>query len=218
MPKEPKSKRVIAFIDGQNLYYGAKDAFGYTYPNFDARALVHKLCEAQGWKLIETRFYTGVPSAADNPTWNTFWTRKLAAMGKRKDVWVFSRPLRYRSRTVAAKGGKGVTTVEVGEEKGIDVRIALDIIRYGRQKSYDVALIVSQDQDLSEAADEIRMIAQEQNRWIKAVSAFARSARRKNTRGINKTDWIEITKKIYDACIDKTDYRDAALLKPRKKR
>jgi uncharacterized LabA/DUF88 family protein len=41
--------------------------------------------------------------------------------------------------------------VLVGEEKGMDVRLAVDVVRMAREKLYDVALIFSQDQDLSEA-------------------------------------------------------------------
>lgn len=52
------------------------------------------------------------------------------------------------------------------------MRIALDIIRLAHRREYDVALVFSQDQDLSEAADEIRVIAQEQERWIKIASSF----------------------------------------------
>jgi mRNA interferase HigB len=29
MPAEPPVKRVVAFVDGQNLFYAAKKAFGY---------------------------------------------------------------------------------------------------------------------------------------------------------------------------------------------
>ncbi|MDE0394028.1 MAG: hypothetical protein OYK82_04530 [Gammaproteobacteria bacterium] len=43
-----------------------------------------------------------------------------------------------------------------GEEKGIDERIAL-----AHRNEYEVALVFSQDQDLSEAAEEIRAIARE---------------------------------------------------------
>ncbi len=38
-------------------------------------------------------------------------------------------------------------TLLTGEEKGIDVRIALDVIRMAHRQDYDVALIFSQGQD-----------------------------------------------------------------------
>jgi hypothetical protein len=70
-----------------------------------------------------------------------------------------------------------------------------------------VAVIFSQDQDLSEVAEEIRTIAQEQDRWIKIVSAFPFSPTSRNRRGIEKTDWIRIDRALYGACLDRRDYR-----------
>jgi hypothetical protein len=77
-------------------------------------------------------------------------------------------------------------------------------------RQYDVALIFSQDQDLSEVAEEIRVLAHEQNRWIKIVSAFPSSPASRNRRGINKTDWMKIDRATYDACIDHRNYRRRA--------
>ncbi len=81
---EPSIKRTVAFIDGQNLFYG---------------------------------------------------------------VHLFSRSLRYRNQTVRLPDGSQFAFL-VGQEKGVDIRFALDIVRLARQGAYDVALIFSQDQDL----------------------------------------------------------------------
>ncbi len=89
----------------------------------------------------------------------------------------------------------------------MDVRMALDIVRMAHRREYDVALILSQDQDLSEVAEEIRSIAREQGRWIKIASAFPASPSAPNRRGIDKTDWIRIDRATYDACLDRRDYR-----------
>ena len=126
-------------------------------------------------------------------------------MGRQK-VYVFSRPLRYRNQTVKLPGGQTHTFL-VGQEKGVDVRLALDIVSCAYQNRYDVALVFSQDQDLSEVADELRQISQKQNRWIKMASAFPTSPASPNRRGINTTDWIRIDRATYDACIDTRDYR-----------
>ena len=74
-------------------------------------------------------------------------------MGTR-GVVTFSRHLKYRNQTVPLPDGT-TTTVLVGQEKGVDVRLALDIVRLGREGAYDVAVLFSQDQDLSEVASEI---------------------------------------------------------------
>ncbi len=205
MSPEPADKRAVVFVDGQNLFHAAREAFGYTYPNYDVLALANELCAAKGWTVAGVRFYTGIPDATDNAFWNHFWTHKLAVMG-RQGVVVFSRSLRYRNRTVTLPDGTQHTFL-TGEEKGIDVRIALDVISLAHSRAYDVALVLSQDQDLSEVAEEIRTITREQHRWIKIASAYPQSPTSPNRRGINKTDWIPIDRAVYDRCLDRRDYR-----------
>ena len=205
MPPEPSLKRTVAFFDGQNLYHHAKAAFGYSYPNYSPLALASQVCRRHGFNLHEIRFYTGIPSATDDPFWNAFWSAKLLAMSRAK-IKTFSRPLRYRRKTITVSPGVEFSTT-LGEEKGIDVRIAIDVMRLVRTNALDVVLLFSQDQDFSEVADELRAVAREQNRWIKIASAFPWSQTASNTRGINKTDWIPIDRSLYDACIDPRDYR-----------
>lgn len=205
MPAEPGVKRAVAFVDGQNLFYAAKKAFGYRFPNYSPKALAERISASRGWTLSQTFFYTGIPDATDNPFWNHFWTAKLAVMGTR-GIRTFSRSLRYRNQTVHLPGG-GSTTILVGEEKGVDVRLALDVVRMARENHYDVALIFSQDQDLSEAADEVKAISAQQGRWIKVACAFPVSPTAENLRGINGTEWITIDRATYDACLDPNDYR-----------
>lgn len=205
MSAEPSVKRTVAFIDGQNLFHSVKSAFGYTYPNYDVKVLAQSICAVKGWQLDQVRFYTGVPDSADNTMWNGFWAAKLLAMS-RQGVWTFSRPLRYRNQTVKLPDGSTHAFL-AAEEKGVDVRIALDVIRLAHRRDYDVALVFSQDQDLSEVASEVRVISTEQARWIKIASAYPVSPAARNKRGINSTDWIQIDRAAYDACIDPRNYR-----------
>ena len=205
MSGEPKSKRVFAFVDGQNLFHAVRAAFGYTYPNYDVTALAERVCVREGWELAQVRFYTGIPDVGDDPKWHSFWTHKLAAMG-RQGVVVYSRSLRYRNRTVTLPDGTQHSFL-TGEEKGIDVRIALDVVALAHHREYDVVLVFSQDQDLSEVAEEIRAIARQQRRWIKIASAFPHSPAARNRRGINKTDWLRVDRELYDQCLDRRDYR-----------
>jgi uncharacterized LabA/DUF88 family protein len=202
---EPAIKRAVAFVDGQNLFHHSRNAFGYHFPNYDIRKLVDAIAAGEGWKLVGTYFYTGVPDAADDPMWNRFWTNKLAAMG-RQGITIFTRPLRYRNKSVKLPDGTTYTFLH-GEEKGIDVRIALDVIGRAVRNEYDVAIVFSQDQDLSEVADEIRIIARQQNRWIRMACAYPVSPTVSNKRGINGTQWIKIDRAAYDACLDPKDYR-----------
>ncbi|CAN5390816.1 hypothetical protein BH11ARM2_BH11ARM2_24020 [soil metagenome] len=119
-------------------------------------------------------------------------------------VYTFTRDIRYRTRTITVSDGSPFE-YEHGEEKGIDVRIAIDMIRLAAADEYDVALVFSQDQDLSEVANEVRRISQEQERWIKIACAYPAGS--SNPRGIKGTDWIKISKLDYDRCLDPRDYR-----------
>ena len=205
MPPEPTTKRTVAFVDGQNLFHRAKAVFGYTHPNYDVMALAKAVCAAKGFELVQVRFYTGVPDQSDNPLWHAFWTNKLAAM-RRTGIHVYSRSLRYHTERVPLPDGSTVPQ-RIGREKGIDVRIALDIVRLGYRGDYDVALLFSQDQDLSEVADEVRTLAAQQGRWLKIASAYPSSPSSTYNIGVDRTDWIPVDRETYDACIDPTDYR-----------
>ena len=118
-------------------------------------------------------------------------------MGRdKKLVQTFSRPLVYKDG--------------IGREKGIDVRLAIDAVRFAHENLYDVALIFSQDQDFSELAVEIKRIAETQGRWVTVVSVYPFSPECSNKRGIDKTDWLKIDKALYDQAIDSYDYRKQA--------
>lgn len=205
MPEQPSAPRAVAFVDGQNLFQAAKEAFGYTYPNYDAIRLADGVCRSRGWVLAQVRFYTGIPDKLDNPFWNHFWSAKLLSMS-RAGAYTYSRPLRYRTKVIRLPDGSQHSFV-AAEEKGIDVRIALDVVRLAHRNAYDVALLFSQDQDLNEVSREVRAMSGEQGRWIKMASAFPLSPASRNRRGVDLTDWIPIGQALYDACVDPNDYR-----------
>lgn len=209
MPAEPAIKRCHVFIDGQNLFKAAKEAFGYSYPNYDPPALAKAICAAKQWQPGAIHFYTGIPEQQDDPTWHHFWSSKLAVLGTR-GVSTYSRPLRYRNETITLPNGTE-TMALLRREKGIDVRLALDVVRQARIGAFDVALILSQDQDLSEVADEVRRISIDQNRWIKTACAFPSSPTSRDRRGINGTEWFRIERTLYDGCLDPNDYRSKTM-------
>lgn len=205
MAIEPQTKRVRVFVDGQNLFHAVRGAFGYRYPNYDIKTLVEVVCRAKGWSVVGIHFYTGRPNEQDNPFWSHFWKAKLGAMGH-QGIVVFSRPLRYRNTVVLLADGSEHTAL-VGQEKGVDIRIALDVVRAVHENDCDVVLLFSQDQDFREVADEVRAIAKQQDRWVKIASAFPQSPTYDNHRGIEKTDWLPFDRKTYNSCLDRKDYR-----------
>lgn len=210
---EPAIKNVMAFIDGQNLYQHAKAAFGHHHPNFDPIKLHHAVCAERGWRPTLTRFYTGVPDRTESPMWSGYWSNRVIAM-KRVGVCVTTRPIRYRKEQVRSATGEPLTNADgtpqvitTPQEKGIDVRLALDLVSLARKKQFDLALIFSQDQDLNEVVEEIEAIAKEQDRWIGVACAFPSGPRASYRRGIDKTDWFRMDEEFYNRCLDPKDYR-----------
>lgn len=210
---EPATKNAMAFIDGQNLYQHAKAAFGHHHPNFDPVKLHKAVCVKCGWRATLTRFYTGIPSPAESPMWSGYWSNRVLAM-KRAGVVVTTRHLRYRKEEVRNSLGElqldadGMPqTITTPQEKGIDVRLALDLVSLARKRQFDIALIFSQDQDLQEVVHEIEEIAREQNRWVRVACAFPYGPRASYKRGIDKTEWIRIDEDFYNGCLDPKDYR-----------
>ena len=202
---EPPVKYAMAFFDGQNLYRHAKDAFGHHHPNYDPVKLHAAVCAAHGWTPNLVRFYTGVPSRQISPMWAGYWSNRVIAL-KRAGVAVTTRPIRYHTEVV--KGADGIETpVTTPQEKGVDVRLALDLVSCARRREFNVAVIYSQDQDLCEVVQEVKAISVEQQRWIKIACAFPAGPNATSRRGIDQTDWIKMDRKFYDACLDPRDYR-----------
>lgn len=191
--------RAIVFIDGQNLYHLAKNLWApvgsspYTYPSYDVNKVAQALVlRVPGRTLEQIRFYTGVPNSNASPFWHAFWTNKLRYM---------------RNRGVAVYAGR---INQSGQEKGVDVSLAIDLVRLTYDQQYDAAIIVSQDWDFGPAVRLARQIGTSQGRTLSFESCFPyESGRSVNDRGIPGTDWIHIDQSIYDLWHDPRDYRSA---------
>lgn len=193
--------RTIVFVDGQNLYHLAKSAWGqgdrdarapYTWPSYDVLKLADALTDRLAGRLLsEIRFYTGVPEPVGDSGvfWHTFWSNKLREM-RNRGVYVY---------TGLVKRG--------GQEKGVDVSLALDLVEATHQGRYEVAVIVSQDADFGPAVQVAKRIARDQGRQLTFESAFPLGPGSSSRRGVPGTDWVHIDKALYDACLDLTDYR-----------
>jgi len=191
--------RTIVFIDGQNLYHRAKAAWmtnpldkasPYAWPSYDVEKLAGLLAARErGRTLAEIRFYTGVHQRTANQHWHRFWSNKLRYL---------------RSRGIYTYRGK---VNQGGQEKGVDVSIAIDLVQATHERRYDVAIIVSQDSDFGPAVKLAKDIAGSQNRQIAVESAFPVNPAARPHHGIPGTTWIHIDQATYDACFDHRNYR-----------
>ncbi len=205
MSAHAQAKKAIAFVDGQNLFAAARDAFGITTASYGVAALSQAIAAQRGWEVAEVRFYTGVPERHDNPGLRFWWTARLRRL-RADGVAVTARPLRRRRKRARLDDGRQLE-FDVLEEKGIDIRIALDVVRAVLERQCDVVLLFSQDQDFAELAREVRRIAARQRRWVDIASAYPVGSGTRNSRGVDGTDWIRVDRGLYDACLDERDSR-----------
>ena len=191
--------RTIVFVDGQNLYHLAKTAWlsgapgpyrPYAWPSYDVVMLAQALvARTPGRTLAQTRFYTGVPDSSSNAFWHDFWTNKLQYL-RRHGVHT------YRGRVSPG-----------GQEKGVDVSLAIDLVQATHEQRFDVAIIVSQDWDFGPAVSLAKSIASAQGRQPDFESAYPFGPGSYSNRGIPGTVWVPIDQTLYDACRDHRDYR-----------
>lgn len=145
--------KVIVFIDGQNVYNDARRAFfpgaePMTRGQFNPRRLGELLCSRQPLgtnddrELKEVRIYRGRPNSTKEPKTYGAHMRQSEAWEK-LGVTVIHRPLRYP--------GNWPTTP--AEEKGIDVQIAIDMVRLASIGELDIAVLCSTDTDLRPAVE-----------------------------------------------------------------
>jgi hypothetical protein len=179
-------------------------AFGHHYPNYHPKKLHEAVCKANGWTPNAVRFYTGVPDSKRDFEGAATWSNRILAM-KRSGVITTTRPLRYRAREVESDGG--TETIWVPQEKGIDVRIALDIISCAITDQYQVAVIYSQDQDLCEVIQDVKKIAAKTGKTIELACAFPDGPNASFRRGIAGIPWFKMDETFYNACLDTHDYR-----------
>jgi len=145
--------------------------------------------------LSQIRFYTGVPNPKHGRSqtfWHGFWDNKLRYLRSR-GVYV------YRGRVNPG-----------GQEKGVDVSLAVDLVQMTYEEAYDVAIIVSQDWDFGPAVRLAKQVAKDQRRRLVFESAFPhQNGKDRSDRGVPGCEWVLIDKGMYDTCVDPTDYRPA---------
>lgn len=171
-PVRPTPLRVVVFIDGQNFFNDCLRTFGKgeAHPHL----LAQEVCSTtfgQDRQLVQVRFYTGVHTPNRFAAMNAYMTRRIEAM-KRQGVHVFSRPLKYSLEWVDDRRSPGnFIQIWKGREKGVDVKIALDLVMMAVEDKYDVAVLVSTDTDLDEAIEEVIDLRNRLKKWLVVENA-----------------------------------------------
>ena len=134
------SERVAIFIDGQNLFHMLRD--GHNRIDLDFELFAEKLVGDR--KLIRAYYYAALPKQSDD-----------AESYKKQQGFLDA--LQVKNYFTVRKGRlerRGDTFVE----KGVDVALAVDMLEMGYNNSFDTAILVSGDGDLSKAVASIKRI------------------------------------------------------------
>ncbi|MDP2669206.1 MAG: NYN domain-containing protein [bacterium] len=150
MTNEAKN-RAIVFIDGNNFYYKLKDFTAEKTEvlkllDFDYQGFAKNLVKNNN--LAEIRYYVGA-IRRQNGT-NKAKSEKLYANQQK-----LLRKLQQQNIPVVL-GNLIQHPDKSFHEKGVDVRIAVEMIRFAREDRYDIAYLLSSDTDLVPAMEEVR--------------------------------------------------------------
>ena len=164
-----QSERVHIYVDGGNFYHLVLKKLGIRELDFSFEKLVEFL--ANGREITGKRYYVGtVRERQGNPKTKEAMSRqtKFFTVLNSSHWSVNTSKLRTRLERIVIDDRvlgyqelqkKGVTHIEFERtrEKGIDVKLATDLIVGAIDNQYDVAIVISSDADLVPAIDWIRI-------------------------------------------------------------
>ncbi len=134
----PAARRVAIFIDGSNLYHSLEENCGRYDLNF--RAFSQKLL--RGRTMFRTYYYNVLQDPERNPQGYQDQQKFLTALHNTP----------YLEVRLGGSKMRGATTVQ----KGVDIMIATDLLRFAWDDLYDVAVLVSGDGDFSYAVQAVK--------------------------------------------------------------
>lgn len=146
MTKEPKqTKRVAVYIDGSNFYYKLKDLDIKNITYFGFAKLAEWL--AQENKIVAKRYYIGVVRSKEGD-------EKSKRMQK-SQVKLFNH-LQSGSEKFNVQRGYLMKNENTYHEKGVDVKMAVDLLVGAYENRYDIAILISSDTDLIPAIQKVK--------------------------------------------------------------
>src|SRR5205823_5212336 len=146
--------RVAVFLDYQNVYMGAREAFhpygsqpqdGQIDPSRLGELLVSKSSQFDR-ELLEVHVYRGQPDSQKDPRGYAANDRQCRHWETLPKTAVTTRTLRYPRNWPK----------EPEHEKGIDVQLAIDLVAGAVRTEYEVAILMSTDTDLKPALEFVR--------------------------------------------------------------
>jgi len=145
-------QRLVAYIDGFNLYFGLRQAGWQRFLWLDIEGLIRALLKPHQ-ELARVNYFTarvsGTPSDPDKPhRQNTY----LEALQAHSDIVIHYGHYLNKERTCFKCSNRWTDH----EEKGTDVNIAVQMLLDAMRGEFDTALLVSADSDLAGPVQVVR--------------------------------------------------------------
>ncbi|MEW8027739.1 MAG: NYN domain-containing protein [Candidatus Thiodiazotropha endolucinida] len=142
MTEQDAKQRAIVYIDGYNLYYGQRTAFGDRYKWLDLQAFSESFLRP-GMELVAVKYFTAITkSTTGSRQRQEIYLKALRAHCARLEVFYG----RFLSKSKRCRNCGAEHTAF--EEKKTDVNIACEILNDTHLDRYDCCYVVSGDSDL----------------------------------------------------------------------
>jgi uncharacterized LabA/DUF88 family protein len=155
-----KPSDVIAFVDLQNLHYFLKENCRVPATQVHIPDLLRAFGALHGMPLTELHIFTGIHDPRREPQRHESMSKRLRWLS-RCGAKVTALPLSYYTDRE--------TQVVRAQEKGVDVRIASEILR-AVNDGLRQAIVISQDKDIAQAVLVAGEMAAERGRSFKAFT------------------------------------------------
>lgn len=141
--------KTFIFIDGNNFYFKLKELTSkfnkkYSLLEFDFKKFSQWLVKSNN--LLEVHYYIGAVKRKNNDS-------------KSEELYANQQRLfrKLQNQNIIVSLGQLIKHPDkTYHEKGVDVRLAVEMIRFAREDKYDIAYLISSDTDLVAAVEEAR--------------------------------------------------------------
>lgn len=207
---EPENKRAIVFIQADVLWQEAKRMFNINRLDVIPSELAKAICEKNGWEFTGVYIYVSRQSEEINEKWYTIWNRIMRIWQRDYNLDVYCAPWSVKWLNVQNNKRmaevRDIYTAPVYVSDRARNKMICDVVSKAHYGEFDVAVLITRDQDLQPLADELRNVSYAKKTWLKVVNAFPyekapENEKPRNFRGIDHTDWFHIDYQMYDdAC------------------
>jgi uncharacterized LabA/DUF88 family protein len=161
--------KVMIFVDGSNLYHGLKSTMGKASVDFER--FMKKL--TGGRDLVRAYYYSVPVNQYDDLQKYKAQQRFFSRLDRIPYFETVLGRLAPRERSNKCPKCGHEHKVTFRNEKGVDVKIAVDMLSMATKNLYDVAILVSGDGDFDKAIKEVKDLGKHvENAYFTAGHAY----------------------------------------------